>query len=66
MRDEDASRRRSPTTASAAPIRRGTGLRGLRDRVAALDGTLAVESTGDGGTRIVAEIPLEVAVGRLP
>ena len=36
----------------------GTGLRGLRDRLAALDGTLAVESPADRGTRIVAEIPL--------
>ena len=37
----------------------GTGLRGLRDRVAALDGTLGVDSPTDRGTRIVAEIPLE-------
>ena len=36
----------------------GTGLRGLRDRVAALDGTLHVDSPTDRGTRIVAEIPL--------
>ena len=36
----------------------GTGLRGLRDRLAALDGTLAVHSPADGGTRITAEIPL--------
>jgi signal transduction histidine kinase len=36
----------------------GTGLRGLRDRLAALEGTLDVESPPDGGTRIVAEIPL--------
>ena len=36
----------------------GTGLRGLSDRVAALDGTLAVESSPGGGTRIRAEIPL--------
>ncbi len=37
----------------------GTGLRGLRDRVAALDGTLEVDSPADRGTRIVAVIPLE-------
>ena len=37
----------------------GTGLRGLRDRVAALDGTLGVDSPTNRGTRIVAEIPLE-------
>ena len=36
----------------------GTGLRGLVDRVAALDGTLKVESPPGGGTRIVAEIPV--------
>jgi PAS domain S-box-containing protein len=36
----------------------GTGLRGLRDRVAALDGTLDVDSPADQGTRVVAEIPL--------
>ena len=34
----------------------GSGLRGLADRVAALDGHLEVESTA-GGTRISAEIP---------
>ncbi len=36
----------------------GSGLRGLVDRVAALDGTLRVESPAGGGTRIVAEIPV--------
>lgn len=40
----------------------GTGLRGLRDRVAALDGTLTVESPADRGTRVVAQIPLEARV----
>jgi PAS domain S-box-containing protein len=35
----------------------GTGLRGLADRVAALDGSLAVESPATGGTRILVEIP---------
>ena len=38
----------------------GTGLRGLRDRVTALDGSLVIESNEDGGTRVVAEIPLDV------
>ena len=37
----------------------GTGLRGLSDRVAALEGTLRVDSPPGEGTRIVAEIPLE-------
>jgi PAS domain S-box-containing protein len=36
----------------------GSGLRGLADRVAVLDGRLRVESPEAGGTRIVAEIPL--------
>jgi signal transduction histidine kinase len=36
----------------------GTGLRGLADRVAVLDGRIRVESPPEGGTRVVAEIPL--------
>ena len=36
----------------------GTGLRGLEDRVEALDGRLRVESEPGRGTRIVAAIPL--------
>jgi len=35
----------------------GSGLRGLADRVAALDGTLAVESPPGSGTRLEARIP---------
>jgi signal transduction histidine kinase len=35
----------------------GSGLRGLADRIAALDGRLDVESPEAGGTRISAEIP---------
>jgi signal transduction histidine kinase len=38
---------------------RGTGLRGLGDRVEALGGTLHVESPVGGGTRLAAEIPLD-------
>ena len=38
----------------------GTGLRGLADRVAALDGRLRVVSPPRRGTRIRAEIPLGV------
>ena len=37
----------------------GTGLRGLADRVAALDGTLSVESPPGAGTCIRAELPLD-------
>ena len=36
----------------------GSGLRGLGDRVAALDGTLSLESPEGGGTHLHAEIPL--------
>jgi signal transduction histidine kinase len=36
---------------------RGSGLRGLADRVAALDGTLSLDSPVGGGTHLHAEIP---------
>jgi signal transduction histidine kinase len=36
---------------------RGTGLRGLHDRVAAIGGTLAIHSSPGAGTRIEAELP---------
>ena len=35
----------------------GTGLRGLEDRVAALEGRLAVGSPAGGGTTVIARIP---------
>jgi signal transduction histidine kinase len=41
-----------------ADPRSGSGLRGLADRVEALDGTLAVQSNGSG-TRVSAVIPCE-------
>ena len=40
-----------------ADLETGTGLRGLRDRLAALDGTLEIESPMGGGTRLRALIP---------
>jgi signal transduction histidine kinase len=40
-----------------ADPQRGTGLRGLTDRIEALDGTLIVDSRRGEGTRIHAEIP---------
>jgi signal transduction histidine kinase len=40
-----------------ADPKRGSGLRGLIDRVEALDGTLSVHSRPGEGTRIRAEIP---------
>jgi signal transduction histidine kinase len=39
---------------------RGTGLRGLADRVEGLGGTLSVESPAAGGTRVRAQLPLDV------
>jgi signal transduction histidine kinase len=36
----------------------GTGLRGLRDRVDALDGDLAIDSPPGGGTTLTAEVPV--------
>jgi signal transduction histidine kinase len=36
----------------------GSGIRGLGDRVAALDGRLRVESPAGGGTLVAADIPL--------
>jgi len=40
-----------------ADASRGTGLRGLADRVEALDGSFAVHSPAGAGTRIEAVIP---------
>jgi signal transduction histidine kinase len=42
-----------------ADAARGSGLRGLADRVAALDGTLSLDSPADGGTRLHAAIPYD-------
>src|SRR4051794_15326946 len=44
-----------------ADANRGSGLRGLADRVAALDGTIAVDSPAGRGTRLRAEIPVAAA-----
>jgi signal transduction histidine kinase len=41
-----------------ADTERGSGLRGLADRVGALDGKLAITSPPGGGTRLRAEIPV--------
>jgi signal transduction histidine kinase len=40
----------------------GTGLRGLADRVEALDGSLEVESPIGAGTSLRAEVPVEPGV----
>jgi signal transduction histidine kinase len=41
-----------------ADATRGSGLRGLADRVAALGGRLSIVSPAGGGTSVLAEIPL--------
>ena len=41
-----------------ADARCGSGLRGLEDRVAVLDGTLSIDSPSGGGTRLRVELPL--------
>jgi signal transduction histidine kinase len=45
----------SERTARAEPL----GLRGLADRIAALDGTLTLESPPGRGTRLHVEIPCD-------
>jgi signal transduction histidine kinase len=40
-----------------ADVTRGSGLRGLADRVEALDGQFAVDSAPGAGTTIRAELP---------
>ena len=42
-----------------ADERRGTGLAGMRDRLAAIGGTLEVTSPAGAGTRLVARLPLD-------
>ncbi len=49
-----------------ADASRGSGLRGLGDRVAALDGRLTVESPPGGGTRVGATIPRKQQAGGEP
>ena len=41
-----------------ADTARGTGLRGLSDRIEALGGRLTVESPGSDGTRLTGELPI--------
>jgi signal transduction histidine kinase len=42
-----------------ADASRGSGLRGLEDRVAAVRGSFRVETPPEGGTRVLAEIPCD-------
>jgi signal transduction histidine kinase len=45
---------------------RGSGLAGLADRVAAFDGTLAIDSPAGGPTRVHVELPCESSSPRTP
>jgi signal transduction histidine kinase len=45
--------------AGGADASSGTGLRGLADRVDALDGRLEVESPPGAGTRVTARLPVQ-------
>jgi signal transduction histidine kinase len=45
---------------------RGSGLRGLSDRVAAVDGTLELDSAPGEGTRLMVRIPVPVLAGAMP
>ena len=56
--DEAVTVRISDDGCGGADAGSGTGLRGLRDRVGALDGTLEVDSPTGRGTNVVARIPL--------
>jgi len=47
-----------------ADIERGSGLRGLRDRVGAVRGTLQIESRPGHGTKVAASIPVDRAAPR--
>jgi signal transduction histidine kinase len=52
---------KSKTVSRSSWMEQGPGLIGIRERLAALGGTLACESRADGrGSRLVASIPLEV------
>jgi hypothetical protein len=48
-----------------AELGNGSGFQGLKDRVGALEGSLAVESPSGGGTRVRASIPLVQPVEEL-
>ena len=49
--------------AGGADIARGSGIRGLADRVEALGGSFGVESPRGGGTRVWAAVPLAADAG---
>ncbi|MFL5826224.1 MAG: sensor histidine kinase [Thermoleophilaceae bacterium] len=48
-----------------ADMGKGTGLSGLQDRLAAVDATLTVDSPPNGGTRVVARLPVGDGAGEI-
>jgi hypothetical protein len=54
------------TVCSGLGAARGSGLRGLVDRLAVVDGTLTVESPSGHGTRLVCTVLLPARVGQVP
>jgi signal transduction histidine kinase len=50
--------------AGGADVERGTGLRGLQDRLAAVDGTLRIDSPPGRGTTLLARVPCPVELER--
>jgi hypothetical protein len=49
-----------------ADVEGGSGLRGLRDRVGALNGRLTIDSPPGDGTRVLAELPAAIVDDELP
>jgi PAS domain S-box-containing protein len=49
-----------------ASFEHGSGLRGLRDRVETVSGTVEVTSRSGAGTRVVARVPVQANGGALP
>jgi signal transduction histidine kinase len=59
--DNEAVIARIVDNGSGGADRKGSGLRGLADRVEALGGQLSVTDRSQGGTVLMARIPLEEA-----
>ena len=59
--DHEAVVARIVDDGSGGADRNGSGLRGLADRVEALGGWMSVRDRGEGGTELMARIPLEAA-----
>jgi signal transduction histidine kinase len=47
----------------AADARAGTGLESMRERAAEVGGEVAIEARPEGGTRVLARLPLDLAAG---